>query len=471
MHLPTRKGPKRLTASIRGSDVLLRWRPVAGALRYRIHARQVGRPAPRWKRQPIAVTRRHRFTHRGVTAGATYAYRVTARLRSGRLTRARRTVRVSVPAAPVGALPPAPGSGPRPHRPALPPPTRFVSPTGSDGGACTAAAPCRSFDRAYRQAAPGEVVEVAGGAYGRQSIPNAGRPAGGARVYFRAAPGASVTTGQVQVSGNGVELWEMTMSGWHVNTGTDGVAFVDVTVHGTIFITSASNVAMIGGSVGPGDSTDSQIKAANTNGAPVPTNILIDGVDFHDWTRYADPNAHIECLQFGAGVGITIRNSIFRNCETQGLFMRSWGGTAKLGNIVIENNWFDTVTDGYYPLKIGTMDGQVYENIAIRYNSGLQPFIVDPDSSRNVTWVGNFAPRQASGCGGGQTFRYNVWEGAKCGPTDRNAGLAFLDAAAMNLHLAAGSPAIDAGDPADFPARDRDGDLRVGVPDAGADER
>src|SRR5688500_5768868 len=42
----------------------------------------------------------------------------------------------------------------------------FLSPKGSDSGKCTRAAPCRSLQRAYRVARPGQIVELAGGAYG-----------------------------------------------------------------------------------------------------------------------------------------------------------------------------------------------------------------------------------------------------------------------------------------------------------------
>ena len=50
------------------------------------------------------------------------------------------------------------------------PPSLYVSAQGSDGAPCTQARPCLSFDRAYRIAAAGQVVEVAGGTYGTQTI-------------------------------------------------------------------------------------------------------------------------------------------------------------------------------------------------------------------------------------------------------------------------------------------------------------
>src|SRR5262245_27007564 len=44
-------------------------------------------------------------------------------------------------------------------------PRVYVSPTGADGDPCTEALPCRTFNRAYQVAAPGQVVGVMDGAF------------------------------------------------------------------------------------------------------------------------------------------------------------------------------------------------------------------------------------------------------------------------------------------------------------------
>ena len=83
----------------------------------------------------------------------------------------------------------------------------------------------------------------------------------------------------------------------------------------------------------------------------------------------------------------------------------------------------------------------------------------------------NLAPND--GCASGVSYRYNVWSGRACGATDKTAvSLGFLDPASLNLHLAAGAAAINAGDPGSYPAQDMDGQARPmgGTPDAGADE-
>jgi hypothetical protein len=87
--------------------------------------------------------------------------------------------------------------------------------------------------------------------------------------------------------------------------------------------------------------------------------------------------------------------------------------------------------------------------------------------------VGNLGVQDDCG-NGGIAFSHNVWQGTTCGSSDRNvANLGFANPATLDLHLLAGSPAIDAGDPGNYPPADIDGQSRPigGAPDAGADER
>src|SRR5690242_11657718 len=79
---------------------------------------------------------------------------------------------------------------------------RHVSPIGSDFGACTSeVAACQSIGYAYAQSAPGDLVEVAAGEYGRQEIQGLMAPPG---VLYDMDPGAHFTT--VKVQATGVEL-------------------------------------------------------------------------------------------------------------------------------------------------------------------------------------------------------------------------------------------------------------------------
>jgi hypothetical protein len=112
-------------------------------------------------------------------------------------------------------------------------------------------------------------------------------------------------------------------------------------------------------------------------------------------------------------------------------------------------------------------------NCTIRYNSWLQaPRMPTGQISLNNRYIGNVGPQNQANCGvAGVTWAYNVWEGAKCGSTDKDvADAGFVNRAAMDLHLRTGSAAVNAGDPGTFPTKDIDGQARTGTPDAGADE-
>ena len=113
----------------------------------------------------------------------------------------------------------------------------------------------------------------------------------------------------------------------------------------------------------------------------------------------------------------------------------------------------------------------------VRNNTFESPAFIAPDRGSNGTrWVGNLG---AWDCKSGITYRYNV--GTGCSTLDKavspssstattTAPFGWVNPAAYDFRLRAGSPAINAADPADMPARDRDGKLRTGTPDAGAYE-
>ena len=82
-------------------------------------------------------------------------------------------------------------------------------------------------------------------------------------------------------------------------------------------------------------------------------------------------------------------------------------------------------------------------------------------------------------CVPGVTYAGNV--GKSCGAQDKavsppsssynqTAPMGWVNPAAFNFHLTAGSPAIDAGSAQYAPTTDREGKARSGAPDAGAYE-
>src|SRR5260370_3096249 len=113
-------------------------------------------------------------------------------------------------------------------------------------------------------------------------------------------------------------------------------------------------------------------------------------------------------------------------------------------------------------------------NWTLRYNSWLQaPRMPTGQISLNNQYMGNVGPMGSSNCGiTGVSYLYNVWTDAKCSSTDKQvADVGFVNPSAMDLHLKPGSPAINAGDPFNYPATDIDGQSRPlgGLPHASAD--
>jgi hypothetical protein len=361
------------------------------------------------------------------------------------------------------------------------PPKLFLSTRGSDLGPCTRTAPCATFDHAFFVARPGTIVEVRTGTYGSQSI----RPVGGrgtGRVVFRPAPGAKVTlAGRFEVGGAHLELRNMRIVDLEVPRTATDVIFRNVRANG-LFMQGPSAISFVGGEVSCGACPfHPHLDDAGPPDYAPPRKILFDGVSFHDW-QAASADQHTECLQILAGDGITIRNSVFKNCATAkggrgatGDLQISWFGRGpKTRNVLLENNFFYP-SGNYYAIQSGD-----YTNLDFRYNSISGPVLVGGGwgDGTPVEFVGNVmrlgdckAPHNGPGRVAPFVFRYNVIDGGTCGATDVNAPSGFVDAH-NNLHLRPGAAAINRGDPRSYPRRDIDGQRRPkgGRPDAGADE-
>jgi hypothetical protein len=171
---------------------------------------------------------------------------------------------------------------------------------------------------------------------------------------FQPASGAVNVSG-VSIAGSHVELRNM-QTKWAVLSGANGVTLRNVVADGAVSISGASNVSVLGGQVYSPVPVSSDPVIASIHGL-VPTNILIDGVYFHDFVDIGPGQLHhIECLQVGGAINLTIRNSTFRNCATHDIFVRSWGtinaSPYPLTNIVIQGNNLGKTTVGYYAIDI-----------------------------------------------------------------------------------------------------------------------
>jgi hypothetical protein len=261
------------------------------------------------------------------------------------------------------------------------------------------------------------------------------------------------------------------------------VTIRNVVADGAVFITGASNVSVLGGQVYSPVPVASDSQIASIQGK-VPTNILIDGVAFHDFQDIGPGNYHhIECLQVGAATNLTIRNSSFRNCATHDIFIRSWGtvnnSPSPLTNVIIENNFFARTSGGFYGVQIldDLWKGPPQTSFVIRNNSSLDTILVRVSNGTALV-RGNIIPSMSAYfCGAyGQNkwFDYNLYgTGVGCGLHDRIGDPKFVDAAALDLRVQAGSAALGQGDQANHPQLDIDGKLRPvrARPDAGASQR
>jgi hypothetical protein len=343
------------------------------------------------------------------------------------------------------------------------PPVLVVSSSGSDGAPCTAAAPCRSLDHAYRAAPAGATVRVLPGTYPAQRITRADK-ASARRVTVAAAPGGQVRLDSLVVSAQHVAIRGLVVGYWRIDPGAADVAFVGVHT-GVFTVRSSSNIAIVGGSVGPWDSNgtaeDPQIGDWDRT-LPPPSHILIDGVYFHDITRRANPSAHDDCLQFEAGVDVTIQNSVFTRCGNDAdVYIR--GDFGPVRDFLIQNNVFGP-NESYFSLRLSGQSGPAppCANILVRNNTALVPMWSDCTAigSRGVRFVGNVQLTQTNyNCSTsrqvGTVWDYNVYgNGVRCGPHDVVGSLQLRAVGGLQALPGPGSAAVNHGDPASFPRFD-----------------
>jgi hypothetical protein len=266
----------------------------------------------------------------------------------------------------------------RDRRPAAPR-TLYVATDGSNAGPCTRPRPCRTFSRGYRLARPGDTVEVAAGEYPSQTI----HGKGGARrpsVVIRKAPGARVVVGD---EGATVECIEfegaqyVTIRGFRtpytrvgglrhqcgVTIGRSNAHHVTLrNIDAGMIWFGADHVRVYGGDFGPGIDENTKIQYATDH---PPHDILIDGAVIHHGLSHVQ---HPECVALWGGKRITIRNTLFYNCETFHLWIVANEST--ISDVLIEGNTFRQPNGSIHisnTIKVGDHGG-VLDNIVLRRN-------------------------------------------------------------------------------------------------------
>jgi hypothetical protein len=359
-----------------------------------------------------------------------------------------------------------------PTPPPLPDAALTVAPTGDDASVCETADPCLSLKRAAELARPGDHVQIRGGRYPYQIIPKGTGGTPDDPVIFTPAPGEAVTIAELEIEGRGIEVRDVTIStNWYVLPGAADITVRDVDTPQMI-ISSASRVQVLGGRIGPLRNFASAIKIYD-QGFSRPADITLDGVSFENYTR--DPGTHTECLQAWSVDRLVIRNSRFRTCAVFAISIDNLHDEIGARDVLIENNWFDctsTVNDCSYNIGWGKVSRLTVRNNSFR-GRAISPFDPAHPEGEDVLIVANIGPDPKYCDVPGEIFRYNVWEGRACDPSDTDAPNGYLDGAAFDLRLADGAAAIGHGDPETGPPTDIDGTPRPqgSAPDAGASER
>jgi hypothetical protein len=376
----------------------------------------------------------------------------------------------------------------------------YVAPNGSSGGSCTQSAPCASFDRAYHQAQPGQIVEMACGSYAAQSLrPDPSKDSATANVVFQPAAGctgATLPNSGFPIQASHLELHGLTMDQTgcvasapapnppcpNISVSTPGHDVVlDGIKSSRFYITGGYNVVIRNSDFGPSYDNHGIVHADSAGNRP--HDILIENVAVHDHWNTDVCKATRGCVgQNHQGCGPTLNDSYnvverrvrWFNCEDLDQLVKPYKFANE--NIRIENSWFGP-GNGFRSLSLTSSK--------TRPNSGIQlvnnTFTKGLSVTNGVTYpqsalIGNLGPLGSCAAfkAAGFTVDYNVTPGTQaCGPHDVAVGSGDLGLAPDWYHLLQTSPALGRGEPGQAPAVDIDGQKRPTTwpSDAGADQR
>jgi hypothetical protein len=378
-------------------------------------------------------------------------------------------------------------------RPSVAPRTLVLSPQGSDSNPCTPSAPCRSLDRGYHAARPGDIVELAAGAYAAGQEINADPTKTSSRhVVFRPARGARVsiarTRGFASLDLRGVS--HLTLLNLNV-TGDLGITPSDsgprrrpsdIRILGgrlaTLHVFSVRGLTIRRADIGNYSYRDNAGSTwfSSSPGYPPAQDVLIDRVLWRNIHRDDSPT-HAECAIFDAVDGLVVRRSRFVACPVMALFFSGDKG-AVASNVLVENNF---ISCGGGPTSEGcgaTINFRPdfpFRNVTIRFNSISGLLYLQPGTYSGFRVYGNVVGG-ISACPRGANFAYNVSENRTCSPTDRSAPAGWMNEGATDLRLRPGAAAVGLVPPGycasvRCPAVDLFGHRRTRPLDAGAHEQ
>jgi hypothetical protein len=388
----------------------------------------------------------------------------------------------------------------------------FVATNGANSNPCTRAHPCRTFNRAYRVARPGEVIQIGGGTYPSQTIQVDRRKVTARRnVVLRPARGETV-----RING------DLTMYGSHAvfrgsrrpynfklhylrSEATAGretsqhVTFVNLDGAG-FSIGPNRHIKIDGGDWGPntispvgGECNADENKIGPDGNIPgqIPRHIVLDGLYIHDQNSTDLDTCHFGGLFWISGRHMVLRKTRFSQNVVYDLQVQNFTNAyPDVRDVLIENNWFgapveglpdDATNDRQQELQMDPRHG-CWRDWLIRFNSFYNGLALGFDGApcfRNVRVIGNVG--DVDDCyegASGLKMGYNAWLGGRCRSTDvRISSLAYVRRALghEDFHLSGGKAVnLVANKRGDFALRrDIDGQRRPIGPrrDAGSDEK
>jgi hypothetical protein len=204
-----------------------------------------------------------------------------------------------------------------------PPPSGDVAPLGN-----------RTFDQAYDQAQPGDVIEVPAGHYPNQSI--TGTKSG--RVTLRAA--GQVDVGEMQVDADnltlrGIDARSLTVSSSAPDNPIEDVRVEDAATR-RMYIENTRRLTVTDSEFGPNPG----IILVQVGAWPETHDLTFERVHMFD-NPPKSPEDHLECL-FTTGVqGLTVRDSRFERCGYFGILNGlCCGAMREPSRFVLEGNTF-----------------------------------------------------------------------------------------------------------------------------------
>jgi chitodextrinase len=388
----------------------------------------------------VATTSATTYTVTGLGCGASYTFAVDAYDAAGNRSAKTSTAGTTTACSSSGA-------------------NEYVSPSGSDANACTAAAQCKSFDRAYHVARPGDTIEVAGGTYPGQTITlDTSKVTATSDVVLLPAAGATVTiSGDLNVYGSHLQVRGSSAGNFKLhNLNVLGTAGSNTAQHdifenldGAGFqIGPTSFITIKGGDWGPnyvcggGGTVENKVGPDGAIANQWPTNIVLDGLYIHDQNSENLNSCHMGGLFLISGGPITLRNSTFSQTVVYDIQIQNFTSASCCGmnygpvhDVTIENNWFGTpvtgladptggnATDNQPDVQFDPRNGECWKNILVRFNSftnGPDLGFDNPACFQNVRVVANIGG--ANGCFPGVTYGYNAWLGGTCAASDVSIG-------------------------------------------------